>query len=143
MVSIRNQREIYIYKSNEDFEGPECWYCSEIWRLCVSWITYKLISEYNLQTAAVLLFESSLAQLRSNEDLEGPECSYYYYSSGCNISPLALYIYVSMHIFYIYDCVSVRGQKQELLAIFALSFTHRYTGTNKPRWQNVAFDLVI
>ena len=30
-----------------------------------------------MQTAAVLLFESSSVQLRSNEDLEGPECSYY------------------------------------------------------------------
>ena len=29
----------------------------------------------NLWTAAVLLFESSSAQLRSNEDPEGPECS--------------------------------------------------------------------
>ena len=29
----------------------------------------------NLRTAAVLVFESSSAQLRSNEDSEGPECS--------------------------------------------------------------------
>ena len=28
-------------------------------------------------------------------------------------------------------------------AIFAFTFTHRSTGTNKPRWQSVAFDLVI
>ena len=27
--------------------------------------------------------------------------------------------------------------------IFAFTFTHRYTDTNKPRWQNVTFDLVI
>ena len=44
---------------------------------------------------------------------------------------------------YIYDCLSIKGQKQEFSAIFAFTFTHRYTGTNKPRYQNIAFDLVI
>ena len=51
---------------------------------------------------------------------------------------LCVYVYI-----FICDCLSIRDQKQELLAIFAFTFTHRYTGTNKPRWQNLAFDLVI
>ena len=38
--------------------------------------------------------------------------------------------------------LSIKGQKQEYSAIFAFTFTHRYTSTNKPRWQNVSFDLV-
>ena len=52
---------------------------------------------------------------------------------------------------YIYGCLSIthyiklgrKDQKQEFSAIFPFTFTHRYTGTNKPCWQNVAFDLVI
>ena len=55
-----------------------------------------------------------------------------------------IFIYVSMYIFiYIYSCLSIKGQKQEFSAIFAFIFTHRYTGTNKPRWQNVTFDPVM
>ena len=38
--------------------------------------------------------------------------------------------------------LSIKGQKQEYSAIFAFTFTHIYTSTNKPRWQNVSFDLV-
>ena len=62
-------------------------------------------------TAAVSLFESSLAQPRSNEDLEGPECSQYYQNSAsaqctsvlqCRISPLAFYIYIYILYMYIY-----------------------------------------
>ena len=37
----------------------------------------------------------------------------------------------------------MKGQKQEFSTIFTFTFIRRYTGTNKPRWQNVAFDLVI
>ena len=44
---------------------------------------------------------------------------------------------------YIHGCLSTKGRKQEFPAIFTFTFTHRYTGSNKPRWQNVAFDLVI
>ena len=53
-------------------------------------------------------------------------------------------IYMAMYIYvYIYGYFCIKGQKQEFSAIFAFTFTHRYTGTNKPRWQNVTFDLVI
>ena len=44
---------------------------------------------------------------------------------------------------YIHGCLSTKGRKQEFPAIFTFTFTHRYTGSNKPRWQNVAFNLVI
>ena len=37
----------------------------------------------------------------------------------------------------------MKGQKQEFSSIFTFTFTHRYAGTNMPRWQNVAFHLVI
>ena len=50
---------------------------------------------------------------------------------------------LSSYYIYIYGCLSIIGQKQEFSAIFAFSFTHRYIGSNKPRWQNVTFDLVI
>ena len=56
---------------------------------------------------------------------------------------LHIYSYTYLCIFlYIYGCLSIKGQKQEFLAIFAFAFIHRYTGTNKPRSQNVPFDLV-
>ena len=44
---------------------------------------------------------------------------------------------------YIYSCLNIKGQKQEFPAIFAFTFTSRYTGTNKPHWQNVTFNLAI
>ena len=53
---------------------------------------------------------------------------------------LCIYLYIYI---YIYSCLSIKGQKQEFSAIFAFIFTHRYTGTNKPRWQNFTFDLVM
>ena len=37
----------------------------------------------------------------------------------------------------------MKGQKQEFSTIFIFTFIHRYTGTSKPLWQNVAFDLAI
>ena len=40
--------------------------------------THTYAYKINLQTAAVLLFEMSSAQLRPNDDLEGLECSNYY-----------------------------------------------------------------
>ena len=54
------------------------------------------------------------------------------------------YMYLCIYLYiYIYSCLSIKGQKQEFSAIFAFIFTHRYTGTNKPRWQNVTFDPVM
>ena len=48
-----------------------------------------------------------------------------------------LFIYVSMYIF-------IYMAAQEFSATFAFTFPRRYTaGTNKPRWQNVTFDLPI
>ena len=44
---------------------------------------------------------------------------------------------------YVYGCLGIKGQKQEFAAIFTFTFTQRCTGTNKPRLQNVAFDLVV
>ena len=35
-----------------------------------------------------------------------------------------------------------KRQRQEFSAIFPFTFTYSYTSTNKPCWQNVAFDLV-
>ena len=37
----------------------------------------------------------------------------------------------------------MKGPKQEFSTSFAFTFTHRYTGTNKPPWHVVAFDVVI
>ena len=55
----------------------------------------------------------------------------------------ASYSYMYLCYIYIYGWLSIKGQKQEFLTIFAFTFTHRYTSTNKPRWQNITFDLVI
>ena len=78
--------------------------------------------------------------------------------------PYTIYIYIYIYIYicymmyiiympyirlcidvciYIYGCLSIKGQKQGFSAILAFTFIHRYIGTNKPHWQNVAFDLAI
>ena len=49
---------------------------------------------------------------------------------------------VTMYEF-MYIFIYLAAQKQEFSAIFAFIFTHRHTGTNKRRWQNVTFDLGI
>ena len=59
-----------------------------------------------------------------------------------------VFIYVSMYVciylyIYIYGYLNIKGKKQEFSTIFAFTFTHRYTGTNKSRWRNVTLDLVI
>ena len=56
---------------------------------------------------------------------------------------VCIYIHICIYVYiYIYGCLSITGQKQEFSAIFAFTFTHRYIGTNKPRWQNVTFDML-
>ena len=55
------------------------------------------------------------------------------------ISSVLYILYIYAYI-YIYIYISIKGQKQEFSAIFAFAFTHRYTGTNKPRLQIVVVD---
>ena len=65
---------------------------------------------------------------------------------------VAIYIYIYIYIIYIYIYlfiyvsmyIFIYMAAQEFSATFAFTFPRRYTaGTNKPRWQNVTFDLPI
>ena len=52
-------------------------------------------------------------------------------------------MYIFLYVAAIYVICGMKSQKQEFSTIFVFTFTHRCTGTNEPRWQNVIFHLVI